>query len=75
MKLIFSGTEEKINMIEFEGKEIEEGLFLKALEIGFKEIKDLVKFIKNIKPLFVEEVKIDSSLFEEGDKKLEEFFK
>jgi len=73
MKLIFSGTEEKINMIEFEGKEIEEGLFLKALEIGFKEIKDLVKFIKNIKPLFVEEVKIDSSLFEEGDKKLEEF--
>jgi len=73
MKLIFSGTEKKINMIEFEGKEIEEDLFLKALEIGFEEIKNLVKFMKSIEPLQREEIKIEEKLFQEGDKKLEEF--
>jgi len=73
MKLVFSGTEEKINMIEFEGKEIDEDLFLKALEIGFEEIKSLVKFMKSIEPLRKEEVKIEEELFQQGDKKLDEF--
>jgi polyribonucleotide nucleotidyltransferase len=45
---LFAGTENKINMIEFEGKEISEEFVEKIFSESFEEIKKLVAFQKGI---------------------------
>jgi len=66
--LVLSGTENKINMIEFEGKEIKEDLVLKFIEIGLDEIKEIVNFIRSLPQISREEVKLDESLYKESEK-------
>lgn len=66
--LVLSGTENKINMIEFEGKEIKEDLVLKFIEIGLDEIKEIVNFIRSLPQISKEEVKLDESLYKESEK-------
>lgn len=44
----FSGPEDRINMIEFEGEETEESEFLKLFHDGQKMIKELTEFQKKI---------------------------
>ncbi|MEK7542869.1 MAG: polyribonucleotide nucleotidyltransferase [Patescibacteria group bacterium] len=44
----FAGTEDKINMIEFEGKEVQENFALELFNKGHKDIKDLINFQKMI---------------------------
>ena len=46
--LLVSGTADKINMIEFEGIEAQEKEVVEALEIGQKEISNLIKFQNEI---------------------------
>ncbi len=46
--IIISGTKNKINMIEAEGKEVPEDIIQKSLEIGQNEITQLCEFQENI---------------------------
>jgi polyribonucleotide nucleotidyltransferase len=46
--IIVSGTEERINMLEAGAKEISEDDFLKAVEFGFENLKELIAFQKKI---------------------------
>ena len=46
--LLVSGTSDKINMIEFEGIDAQEKEVVEALEIGQKEISNLIKFQNEI---------------------------
>ncbi len=50
---VITGTGEKINMIEGEGKEIPENIALESLELALKEIAKLIDFQKKI----IEEIK------------------
>ncbi|MGC9610752.1 MAG: polyribonucleotide nucleotidyltransferase [Minisyncoccia bacterium] len=45
---LFAGTENKINMIEFEGREVSEDFVEKIFSESFEEIKKLVAFQKDI---------------------------
>ena len=73
MKMIVSGTLQKINMIELEGKEVEEKRILQAIDLAQKEIEEIVKFIKNIPQIGSEEIKIEEELFKKGEELLFEF--
>ncbi|GIW65221.1 MAG: polyribonucleotide nucleotidyltransferase [Candidatus Parcubacteria bacterium] len=45
-ELFIAGTKNKINMIEFEGKEIEEKNIVKGIDLAFEEIKKINDFIQ-----------------------------
>lgn len=44
----FAGPEAYVNMIEFEGKEIQEGTAIEAFTVAHKQIKELIAFQKKI---------------------------
>ncbi len=49
LDIVFSGTADKINMIEAGGKEVEEKIILEAAKLAQKEIKRLIEFENKIK--------------------------
>jgi len=52
-ELVVAGTEERINMLEGDAKEVPEEVLLSAIEIAQKQIKPILKFQENI----IEEIK------------------
>jgi len=71
--LILSGTGQRINMIEFEGKEIKENDLLETIGLAFEELNNLVAFFENLPSLSKEEVMINEELYFEGEKLLDEY--
>lgn len=72
-ELFLSGTKNKINMIEFEGINIKEKDILEGIKIGLEEIKKIVNFIDSSLPFSDKKIDFDNSLYQEGEKLLEEF--
>ncbi len=67
-KMKLTGTKEAINMIEFEGDEIQEEEVLKIIELGHGEIKKLIKFQNDIlNDLNVEHVKYETECIYEDE--------
>ncbi len=69
----FAGPEQYVNMIEFEGKEIQEGVALEVFVAAHKKVKELISFQKNI----VKEIgkkKLDVML-KEPDEKIKKLVK
>lgn len=48
LEIVFSGTEDKINMIEAEAEQINEEIIIKAAEIAKNYIKKLIEFQKQV---------------------------
>ncbi len=72
----FAGVEEKINMIEFSGKEIVEKETVKVFEDSQKKIKDLIIFQKKIiKELGKPKLKMDFYRNPQTEKETKDFIK
>jgi len=73
VELFVSGTKNKINMIEFEGKEINEDDILKGIEIAFNEIKKIIKFIEESTENKERKIEIREENYQKAEEILEEF--
>lgn len=71
--LFISGTKNKINMIEFEGIEVEEKEVLKGIKIAFEEIKRIISFFENNLTENNQEFYFDETPYKEGEEILEKF--
>lgn len=72
-ELFVSGTKNKINMIEFEGKEIDNKKIVEGCELAHKEIKKIINFIENNLGTEKEETILDLENFHKGEDILKKF--
>lgn len=77
-ELFVAGTKNKINMIEFEGKEIIEDKIIEGISLGFEEVKKINSFLE----LTTKDLKLfqsgsypikENSLYLEAEKLVDEF--
>jgi len=73
IELFVSGTKNKINMIEFEGREIKENEILTGLEIAHQEIKKIINFIKESTKNKERKIEFKEENYQKAEKILEEF--
>ena len=73
VELFVSGTKNKINMIEFEGKEVSEEDVLKGIEIAFNEIRKIIKFIEESTKNKERKIEIKEENYQKAEEILEEF--
>ena len=73
VELFVSGTKNKINMIEFEGKEVSEEDVLKGIETAFNEIRKIIKFIEESTKNKERKIEIKEENYQKAEEILEEF--
>jgi polyribonucleotide nucleotidyltransferase len=73
VELFVSGTKNKINMIEFEGKEVKEEEILSGIEKAYKEIKKIINFIEESTKNKEKKIELKEENYQKAEKILEEF--
>ena len=73
VELFVSGTKDKINMIEFEGKEIKEKEILSGVEKAHQEIKKIINFIEESTKNKERKIELKEENYQKAEKILEEF--
>jgi polyribonucleotide nucleotidyltransferase len=73
VELFVSGTKNKINMIEFEGKEIKEEEILSGIERAHQEIKKIINFIEESTKNKERKIELKEENYQKAEKILEEF--
>jgi polyribonucleotide nucleotidyltransferase len=73
VELFVSGTKDKINMIEFEGKEIKEEEILSGVEKAHQEIKKIINFIEESTKNKERKIELKEENYQKAEKILEEF--
>jgi polyribonucleotide nucleotidyltransferase len=73
VELFVSGTKNKVNMIEFEGKEIKEDEILSGIERAHQEIKKIINFIEESTKDKERKIEIKEENYQKAEKILEKF--
>jgi polyribonucleotide nucleotidyltransferase len=73
VELFVSGTKNKINMIEFEGKEVKEEEILSGIEKAHQEIKKIINFIEESTKNKEKKIELKEENYQKAEKILEEF--
>jgi polyribonucleotide nucleotidyltransferase len=73
VELFVSGTKNKVNMIEFEGKEIKEEEILSGIERAHQEIKKIINFIEENTKNKERKIELKEENYQKAEKILEEF--
>jgi polyribonucleotide nucleotidyltransferase len=73
VELFVSGTKNKVNMIEFEGKEIKEEEILSGIERAHQEIKKIINFIEESTKNKERKIELKEENYQKAEKILEEF--
>jgi polyribonucleotide nucleotidyltransferase len=73
VELFVSGTKNKVNMIEFEGKEIKEEEILSEIERAHQEIKKIINFIEESTKDKERKIEIKEENYQKAEKILEKF--
>ncbi len=73
VELFVSGTKNKINMIEFEGKEVKEEEILSGIEKAYQEIKKIINFIEESTKNKEKKIELKEENYQKAEKILEEF--
>jgi polyribonucleotide nucleotidyltransferase len=73
VELFVSGTKNKVNMIEFEGKEIKEEEILSGIERAHQEIKKIINFIEESTKNKERKIALKEENYQKAEKILEEF--
>jgi polyribonucleotide nucleotidyltransferase len=73
VELFVSGTKNKINMIEFEGKEVKEEEILSGIEKAHQEIKKIINFIEENTKNKEKKIELKEENYQKAEKILEEF--
>jgi polyribonucleotide nucleotidyltransferase len=72
-ELFVSGTKNKVNMIEFEGKEIKEEEILSGIERAHREIKKIISFIEESTKNKEKKIEFKEESYQKAEKILEKF--
>jgi polyribonucleotide nucleotidyltransferase len=73
VELFVSGTKNKVNMVEFEGKEIKEEEILSGIERAHQEIKKIINFIEESTKNKERKIALKEENYQKAEKILEEF--
>jgi len=73
VELFVSGTKNKINMIEFEGKEIGEDKILIGVQLAHQEIKKIINFIEESTKNKENRIELKEGNYQKAEEILEEF--
>ncbi|GIW67329.1 MAG: polyribonucleotide nucleotidyltransferase [Candidatus Parcubacteria bacterium] len=74
-EIFVSGTKNKVNMIEFEGKEIKEKEIIEDIKIAFAEIQKIINFIEESTKKQTRKIEIKQENYKTAEELLAKFLK